>query len=247
MIHRIVQFALSQRFLVVMMTVFVVVAGIIAFQRMPVDAYPDLSPPMVEVITQWPGHAAEEVERLVTLPIEVEMNGIPRPGVQAVHFALRALRCDSDLRGRHGRLLGAPGRLRALERRQCAHRRDALARSPLLTQRACLSLHHRKSRPLAPGTQDHRGLGAGARLQIGAGCGRRLRLWRHGDAVPGAAGSRSGLWISPHRPAGDSGSLRQQRQRGRRILFAGRAVLLRARAWVWCATPKTSARSSWPA
>ena len=61
-----------------MMTAFVVVAGIVAFQRMPVDAYPDLSPPMVEVITQWPGHAAEEVERLVTLPIEVEMNGIPR-------------------------------------------------------------------------------------------------------------------------------------------------------------------------
>ena len=78
MIHRIVQFALGQRFLVVMMTAFVVVAGIVAFQRMPVDAYPDLSPPMVEVITQWPGHAAEEVERLVTLPIEIEMNATPR-------------------------------------------------------------------------------------------------------------------------------------------------------------------------
>jgi cobalt-zinc-cadmium resistance protein CzcA len=78
MIHRIVQFALNQRFLIVMMTAFMVVAGIVAFQRMPVDAYPDLSPPMVEVITQWPGHAAEEIERLVTLPIEVEMNGIPR-------------------------------------------------------------------------------------------------------------------------------------------------------------------------
>jgi heavy metal efflux system protein len=45
---------------------------------MPVDAYPDLSPPMVELITQWPGHASEEVERLVTLPIEIEMNGVPR-------------------------------------------------------------------------------------------------------------------------------------------------------------------------
>ncbi len=78
MIHRIVQFSLNQRFLVVMLTAFIVVAGIVAFQRMPVDAYPDLSPPMVEVITQWPGHASEEVERLVTLPIELEMNGIPR-------------------------------------------------------------------------------------------------------------------------------------------------------------------------
>jgi heavy metal efflux system protein len=78
MIHRIVQFALNQRFLVLMLVVLIVVAGAISFQRMPVDAYPDLSPPMVEIITQWPGHAAEEVERLVSLPIEVEMNGVPR-------------------------------------------------------------------------------------------------------------------------------------------------------------------------
>ena len=68
MIHHFVQFALRQRFLVLMLVVFVVIAGALSFQRMPVDAYPDLSPPMVEVITQWPGHAAEEIERLVTLP-----------------------------------------------------------------------------------------------------------------------------------------------------------------------------------
>ncbi|MGA7796762.1 MAG: CusA/CzcA family heavy metal efflux RND transporter [Candidatus Acidiferrales bacterium] len=77
MIHYFVQFALRQRFLVLMLVFLVVVAGALSFQRMPVDAYPDLSPPMVEVITQWPGHAAEEIERLVTLPIEVEMNGVP--------------------------------------------------------------------------------------------------------------------------------------------------------------------------
>jgi len=78
MIHRIVQIALRQRFLVLTLVAFVTVAGIVSFQRMPVDAYPDLSPPMVEIITQWEGHAAEEIERLVTLPIEVEMNGIPQ-------------------------------------------------------------------------------------------------------------------------------------------------------------------------
>jgi heavy metal efflux system protein len=77
MIHRIVQAALRQRFMVLMLTAFIVAAGVVSFQRMPVDAYPDLSPPMVELITQWPGHAAEEVERLVTLPIEIEMNGTP--------------------------------------------------------------------------------------------------------------------------------------------------------------------------
>ena len=77
MIHRIVQFALKQKFLVLMMIAAITIAGVVSFQRMPVDAYPDLSPPMVEIITQWPGHASEEVERLVTLPIEVEMNGVP--------------------------------------------------------------------------------------------------------------------------------------------------------------------------
>ena len=78
MIHRIVQFALNQRFLVLMLTGLMAVIGVIAFKNMPVDAYPDLSPPMVEVISQWDGHASEEIERLVTLPIEVEMNGVPQ-------------------------------------------------------------------------------------------------------------------------------------------------------------------------
>jgi len=78
MIHRIVQFALRQKPIVLFLVAFMAVGGAIAFHNMPVDAYPDLSPPMVEVITQWPGHAASEVERLVTVPTEVEMNGVPK-------------------------------------------------------------------------------------------------------------------------------------------------------------------------
>src|SRR4029079_6931319 len=77
MIHKIVRAALGQRFLLLMLTVFITVGGVLSFQRMPVDAYPDLSPPEVEIITQWPDHAAEEDERLVTLPLELEMNGVP--------------------------------------------------------------------------------------------------------------------------------------------------------------------------
>ncbi|HEV2112612.1 MAG TPA: efflux RND transporter permease subunit, partial [Terriglobales bacterium] len=77
MIHRIVQFAVRNQFLIFMLTLLLIVAGVVSFQRMPVDAYPDLSPPMAELITQWPGHAAEEVERLITIPLEVEMNGVP--------------------------------------------------------------------------------------------------------------------------------------------------------------------------
>src|ERR1700684_1612800 len=78
MIHHFVQFALRQRFLVLMLVLLVTIAGALSFQRMPVDAYPDLSPPIVEVITQWPGHTAEEVERLITVPLEIGMNGTPQ-------------------------------------------------------------------------------------------------------------------------------------------------------------------------
>jgi len=77
-INRIVSSALRQRFLVLFLAIVLAAAGIWSFTRLPVDAYPDLSPPMVEIITQWPGKAAEEVERLITVPIEVEMNGIPK-------------------------------------------------------------------------------------------------------------------------------------------------------------------------
>src|SRR5277367_5314069 len=78
MIARLVSFALSQRFLIVIASLMLMVWGAISFRNLPIDAYPDLSPPHVEIITQWPGHAAEEVERLVTIPIEIEMNGIPK-------------------------------------------------------------------------------------------------------------------------------------------------------------------------
>ncbi len=76
-INRIVASSLGQRFIVILLTAILVGVGIWSFKRLPMDAYPDLSPPMVEIITQWPGHAAEEVERLITVPIERDMNGIP--------------------------------------------------------------------------------------------------------------------------------------------------------------------------
>lgn len=78
MIARIVSFALSQRFLVISASLLLMIWGAVSFSKLPIDAYPDLAPAHVEIITQWPGHAAEEVERLVTIPIEIEMNGIPR-------------------------------------------------------------------------------------------------------------------------------------------------------------------------
>ena len=77
-INRLVAWALRQQFLVGLLTVLLIGLGIWSFSRLPVDAYPDLSPTMVEIVTQWPGHAAEEIERLITIPVEVEMNGLPQ-------------------------------------------------------------------------------------------------------------------------------------------------------------------------
>ncbi|HZZ69027.1 MAG TPA: CusA/CzcA family heavy metal efflux RND transporter [Phenylobacterium sp.] len=79
--NRIVAGGLAQPLLVLLMTAVLIGVGVWSLNRLPVDAYPDLSPPMVEIITQWPGHAAEEVERLITVPVEVGMNGVPRAKV----------------------------------------------------------------------------------------------------------------------------------------------------------------------
>ena len=76
--NRVVVASLGQKLLVALLTLILVAAGIRALSRLPVDAYPDLSPPLVQITSQWPGHAAEEVERLITVPVERAMNGIPR-------------------------------------------------------------------------------------------------------------------------------------------------------------------------
>lgn len=77
LVHRTVRAALAHPWLVLTGAVLLVVAGSWSFQRLPVDAYPDLAPPIVSIGTQWPGQAAEEVERLITVPLETAMNGVP--------------------------------------------------------------------------------------------------------------------------------------------------------------------------
>src|SRR6202049_799084 len=77
MIRILVDFALNNRFLIVLVTVLLLVWGAISFHALPVEAYPDVANNYVQVITQWPGRAAEEVEQQVTIPIEIQMNGLP--------------------------------------------------------------------------------------------------------------------------------------------------------------------------
>src|SRR5450631_3675907 len=77
MIRALVDFALNNRFVVIALAILALGWGAIAFHNLPVEAYPDIADNYVTVITQWPGRAAEEVEQQVTIPIEIQMNGIP--------------------------------------------------------------------------------------------------------------------------------------------------------------------------
>jgi cobalt-zinc-cadmium resistance protein CzcA len=76
-IRSIVDFALNNRFIVLSAAIVLFIWGIFSFKRLPVEAYPDVANTWVQIITQWPGRAAEEIEQQVTIPIEIQMNGIP--------------------------------------------------------------------------------------------------------------------------------------------------------------------------
>jgi heavy metal efflux system protein len=77
MLAALVDFALKNRWLVLGATFILTLWGIIAFRSLPIEAYPDVANNYVQIITQWPGRSAEEVERQVTVPVEIQMAGIP--------------------------------------------------------------------------------------------------------------------------------------------------------------------------
>jgi len=94
MIRRVVDFALNNRLLVVGLALLLFVWGIISFKRLPIEAYPDVADNYVEIITQWPGISAEQIEQQVTIPLENVMNGIP----QIVHLRSFSLFGLSDIK-----------------------------------------------------------------------------------------------------------------------------------------------------
>jgi cobalt-zinc-cadmium resistance protein CzcA len=82
MLRRVIDFSLRRRTMVLAILVLFLAAGFFAFYRLNIEAYPDPSPPMMEIITQSPGQSAEEIERYITIPIEIAMAGMP--GLQHV-------------------------------------------------------------------------------------------------------------------------------------------------------------------
>jgi cobalt-zinc-cadmium resistance protein CzcA len=93
-IRRVVDFALNNRLLVLALALILFAGGIVAFRDLPIEAYPDVADNYVEVITQWPGISAEQIEQQVTIPLEIVMNGIPH----VVHLRSFSLFGLSDLK-----------------------------------------------------------------------------------------------------------------------------------------------------
>jgi heavy metal efflux system protein len=94
MIRRVVDFALNNRLLVLGFAVLLFASGIVAFHDLPIEAYPDVADNYVEIITQWPGISAEQIEQQVTIPLEIVMNGIPH----VVHLRSFSLFGLSDIK-----------------------------------------------------------------------------------------------------------------------------------------------------
>src|SRR6202795_269012 len=94
MIRKVVDFALENRFLVLAAALVLFGWGAVSFHQLPVEAYPDVADNYVEIITQWPGISAEQIEQQVTIPLEIVMNGIPH----VVHLRSFSLFGLSDLK-----------------------------------------------------------------------------------------------------------------------------------------------------
>ena len=173
----------------------------ISFHNLPVEAYPDVANTWVQVITQWPGRAAEEVEQQVTIPIEIQMNGIPH--LQHVRSASLAglsvvnLIFDDDSDNDWDRQ-------KALERLSQVTLPPGVSGGigPDFSPIGSVYWYTLKSTNpvLRPdGTEVSAGLGGHQVHSIGAGCGRRFIVRRYHSRIPDTPGPRQTglLWSEP--------------------------------------------------
>src|SRR6202035_334776 len=78
MIHKLIAWALDNPLIVLSAALVLIVGGVYSYAHVNIEAYPDPSPPIVEVVAQYPGASAEEVERQVTIPLEITLSGMPK-------------------------------------------------------------------------------------------------------------------------------------------------------------------------
>ena len=194
MIRKVVDFALNNRFVVLAIALLLLLAwGAISFHNLPVEAYPDVANNYVDVITQWPGISAEQIEQQVTIPLEIAMNGIP----DVVHLRSFSLFGLSDVK-----LIFDDGSDNAWNRERVLERlaqvtlppgRHAADGNRLEPGGPDLLLHaaEQESEIRRDGAEVARRLGGGEELQVRAERGGRGQLRRPDARVSGAHRSRT--------------------------------------------------------
>ena len=224
MIRRLVDFALNNRWLVVGATVILFAWGAISFHSLPVEAYPDVANNYVQIITQWPGRAAEEVEQQVTIPIEIQMAGIPH---------LEHLRSTS-LAGLSSIMLIFDDDSVNKDNRQEVFQRLGLVTLPAGLQPQMgtdwspvgqIYWYTLRSTNPAYDSMELKSLEdwkLEKAIQVRSRSGRRFQLRRHDARVPDPRRPRQTRRLRPlHRP-GRAADRQQQRQRRRQLHRAGR-------------------------
>src|SRR5947207_4638801 len=89
--------ALRQRVLMLILAATLIAGGMFAYKQLNIEAYPDPVPPMVDIVTQNPGQSSEEIERYITIPIEVDVATAPYLSGDAHHLAVRPFRCEATI------------------------------------------------------------------------------------------------------------------------------------------------------
>ena len=221
MIRALVDFALNNKFVVLAIAVLLLGWGAISFHNLPVEAYPDIADNYVTVITQWPGRSAEEVEQQVTIPIEIQMAGMPHmtflrsESIFGLSFVIMIFD-DSSVNDWN--------RQKVLERLTQVNLPAGQNLQPQIGtdwsttgQIYWYTLRSTNPRYDLMELRSHRRLGPAQAVQIRSQRGGRFRLRRHGARVPGARRpEQAGLVRIEHRPGG--AAARQQQHQCRRQL-----------------------------
>ena len=221
MVRAIITWSLHNRLIVLLGTLVLIAAGVYSALNLNVEAYPDPTPPLVEVITQNPGASPEEMERLIGIPLETALNGMP---------GLEDLRSTSIAGLNDIKCQFAYGTDYWKARQEVINRIGIVSNLPSGVHARALALEpDRRDRPLRAGraglhaqpAQGRAGLGAQPRPEDGARRHRRDRLRRHRQAVPGPDRHPAAAAVRRDDAAGRGRDLELQRQRRRRHPHAG--------------------------
>ena len=239
MLERLVAFALSQRLFVMLGVLLLIGAGLVMLPSLPIDAFPDVSPVQVKVIMKAPGLTPEEVEQRITVPIELELLGLPEQEDPSLHHEIRARGHHRRLRGWHRHLLGAqPGHRTPVQHRaRPARGRERRAGADHEPARRNVHVHHRQSGSVARRAAQPARLGDPSRAANGSGRCRRQRAWRLRAGFRDRAAQRCAC--------GTRHFLRPVSARDRRRTAATTALAASTRAKTarWCGSKAASVRS----